>query len=101
MARKKTATRKAAKSRLSSRRLDSRLREAVRFGELDDVKSALDAGANVNAADREGKTALMEALQMADDPEIARFYQQFGAFAITTNRPGWLREQLQLRRRDR
>jgi glycerophosphoryl diester phosphodiesterase len=30
-----------------------------------------------------------------DDPTVARFYQQQGAWSITTNRPGWLREQLQ------
>ena len=29
-----------------------------------------------------------------DDPNVARFYQKLGAFGITTNRPGWLREQL-------
>jgi glycerophosphoryl diester phosphodiesterase len=30
-----------------------------------------------------------------DDPKVARFYQKLGASAITTNRPGWLREQLE------
>jgi glycerophosphoryl diester phosphodiesterase len=30
-----------------------------------------------------------------DDPSVARYYQKLGAFGITTNRPGWLREQLQ------
>lgn len=29
-----------------------------------------------------------------DDAEVARFYQELGAWSITTNRPGWLREQL-------
>lgn len=29
-----------------------------------------------------------------DDPKVARFYADLGAWAITTNRPGWLREQL-------
>jgi len=29
-----------------------------------------------------------------DDPEVADFYAKLGAWAITTNRPGWLREQL-------
>lgn len=29
-----------------------------------------------------------------DDPDVARFYSRLGAAAITTNRPGWLREQL-------
>jgi glycerophosphoryl diester phosphodiesterase len=29
-----------------------------------------------------------------DDPSVARYYQKLGAFGITTNRPGWLREQL-------
>jgi glycerophosphoryl diester phosphodiesterase len=29
-----------------------------------------------------------------DEPEVARFYQNLGASSITTNRPGWLREQL-------
>ncbi len=29
-----------------------------------------------------------------DDPELARFYIQAGAWSITTNRPAWLREQL-------
>lgn len=29
-----------------------------------------------------------------DDPKIARFYAELGTWAITTNRPGWLREQL-------
>lgn len=31
-----------------------------------------------------------------DKPKIARFYQRFGPWGITTNRPGWLREQLDL-----
>ena len=30
-----------------------------------------------------------------DDPAVARFYRDLGAASITTNRPGWLREQLQ------
>lgn len=29
-----------------------------------------------------------------DDPEVARFYIERGAWSITTNRPAWLREQL-------
>ncbi|MCC7474159.1 MAG: glycerophosphodiester phosphodiesterase [Pirellulales bacterium] len=29
-----------------------------------------------------------------DDPKVAKFYADLGASAITTNRPGWLREQL-------
>lgn len=29
-----------------------------------------------------------------DDPQVARFYANLGVWAITTNRPGWLREQL-------
>lgn len=29
-----------------------------------------------------------------DDPAIARFYCELGVTSITTNRPGWLREQL-------
>ena len=29
-----------------------------------------------------------------DDPKVARFYTDLGAWSITTNRPGWLREQL-------
>lgn len=32
-----------------------------------------------------------------DDPEVARKYQNLGAWGITTNRPGWLRQQLQLK----
>jgi glycerophosphoryl diester phosphodiesterase len=31
-----------------------------------------------------------------DDPEVAREYQRLGAWGITTNRPGWLRRQLEL-----
>jgi glycerophosphoryl diester phosphodiesterase len=30
-----------------------------------------------------------------DDPTVARFYRDLGAASITTNRPGWLREQLE------
>jgi glycerophosphoryl diester phosphodiesterase len=30
-----------------------------------------------------------------NDPEIARFYRDLGAASITTDRPGWLREQLE------
>jgi glycerophosphoryl diester phosphodiesterase len=30
-----------------------------------------------------------------DDPEVARFYRDLGVTSITTNRPGWLREQLE------
>jgi glycerophosphoryl diester phosphodiesterase len=29
-----------------------------------------------------------------DDPKVAQFYARLGAWSITTNRPGWLREQL-------
>lgn len=29
-----------------------------------------------------------------DDPKVAQFYAQLGAWSITTNRPGWLREKL-------
>jgi glycerophosphoryl diester phosphodiesterase len=29
-----------------------------------------------------------------DDPEVARFYIERGAWSITTNRPAWLRQQL-------
>jgi len=29
-----------------------------------------------------------------DDPKVADYYARLGAWAITTNRPGWLREQL-------
>jgi hypothetical protein len=29
-----------------------------------------------------------------DDPKVAKFYADLGAWAITTNRPGWLRKQL-------
>ena len=30
-----------------------------------------------------------------DDPKVARFYRDLGVASITTNRPGWLREQLE------
>ncbi len=30
-----------------------------------------------------------------DDASVAKYYQKLGAAAITTNRPGWLRKQLQ------
>lgn len=29
-----------------------------------------------------------------DDPEVAKFYIEQGAYGITTNRPGWLRKEL-------
>jgi glycerophosphoryl diester phosphodiesterase len=29
-----------------------------------------------------------------DDPKVAKFYADLGAWSVTTNRPGWLREQL-------
>jgi len=29
-----------------------------------------------------------------DDPKVAKFYADLGAWSITTNRPGWLRSQL-------
>jgi glycerophosphoryl diester phosphodiesterase len=29
-----------------------------------------------------------------DDPKIAKYYAELGAWSITTNRPGWLRERL-------
>src|SRR4051812_8834546 len=29
-----------------------------------------------------------------DDPQVAKFYADLGAWSITTNRPGWLRAQL-------
>jgi len=30
-----------------------------------------------------------------DKPRVGRYYQKLGAWSITTNRPGWLREKLQ------
>jgi glycerophosphoryl diester phosphodiesterase len=30
-----------------------------------------------------------------NDPKVARFYRDLGALSITTDRPGWLREQLE------
>ena len=30
-----------------------------------------------------------------DDPEVARFYHRLGAWGITTNRPQFIREQLE------
>jgi glycerophosphoryl diester phosphodiesterase len=30
-----------------------------------------------------------------DEPEVANFYRKLGVTSITTNRPGWLREQLE------
>jgi glycerophosphoryl diester phosphodiesterase len=30
-----------------------------------------------------------------NDPEVARYYQRLGAWSITTDRPGWLRQQLE------
>lgn len=30
-----------------------------------------------------------------DDPQVARHYRDLGAWSITTNRPGWLRSQLE------
>jgi glycerophosphoryl diester phosphodiesterase len=29
-----------------------------------------------------------------DDPQVALFYKRLGAWSITTNRPGWLREKM-------
>ncbi len=48
----------------SMRRQDVRLFEAVLGGEKDTVRSALEAGANINARDYFGRTALMLAAQM-------------------------------------
>lgn len=31
-----------------------------------------------------------------NDPKLARYYQPFGPWGITTDRPGWLRKQLQI-----
>jgi glycerophosphoryl diester phosphodiesterase len=30
-----------------------------------------------------------------NEPDVARYYEQLGTWSITTDRPGWLREQLQ------
>jgi hypothetical protein len=30
-----------------------------------------------------------------DDPQVASYYAKLGAWSITTNRPGWLRKQLE------
>jgi hypothetical protein len=30
-----------------------------------------------------------------NDPQVARFYRDLGVASITTDRPGWLREQLE------
>ena len=32
-----------------------------------------------------------------DDPKVARYYQKLQAWGITTNRPGFIREQLKLK----
>lgn len=45
------------------------------------------------AALREGGRARF-GVWTVDDPETARYYRELGAWSITTNRPGWMREQL-------
>jgi glycerophosphoryl diester phosphodiesterase len=32
-----------------------------------------------------------------NEPEVARYYQRLGTWSITTDRPGWLREQIEQR----
>ena len=62
---------------------------------------ALGSKANPQVVDREFLRGLCAAdhcefgVWTVDDPAIARFYIEHGAWSITTNRPAWLREQLQ------
>jgi glycerophosphoryl diester phosphodiesterase len=59
----------------------------------------VDLNANVEVIDEAFVAQLREAdlefhVWTVDDPEVARRMRDLGAHSITTNRPGWLREQL-------
>ncbi len=54
------------------------LSEAVRRGDLDQVKSCLDRGEDIEKTDRRGKTALHIAV-MVEKPEVARYLLEHGA----------------------
>ena len=54
------------------------LSEAVRRGDLDQVKSCLDRGEDIEKSDRHGKTALHIAV-MVEKPEVVRYLLERGA----------------------
>lgn len=54
------------------------LSEAVRRGDLDQVKSCLDRGEDIEKSDRRGRTVLHIAV-MVEKPEVARYLLEHGA----------------------
>ena len=74
------------------RRLNERLINAAFQGDLDTVKKALDAGADVNAVDEYGQTALMlaaESLGVYNKKDIIELLLQRGADVSIKDPGGW------------
>ena len=63
--------------------------------------NALDAEAVPERVDKDFIQRLRDAgfkefhVWTVNDPQVARFYRDLGVASITTDRPGWLREQLE------
>ena len=62
------------------------LLDAIAGGGLQDVQRAVEAGADVNARDRHGQTALMHAVRRADS-EIVQYLVEHGA-DVAARSPG-------------
>jgi ankyrin repeat protein len=67
--------------------LGRRLRAAAAAGRADEVATLLAAGASVDAADADGDTALMKAVQ-AGRPAVAALLRRHGASLDHKNRAG-------------
>lgn len=77
-------------------------RETVEKGLRQSHADGLGTQGNLDHVDAEFLEELCDAglcewhVWTVDDPRVARMYQKLGAVGITTNRPGWMREQLKM-----
>ena len=79
-----------AEGGLADRRpdLNALLLEAAARGEWDEVRSAVEAGADVNATDGKGVTVLMRAARRGNDLDIVRYLVEHGADPARRDRGG-------------
>ncbi|HXL01820.1 MAG TPA: ankyrin repeat domain-containing protein [Candidatus Atribacteria bacterium] len=63
--------------------------ELVKTGSLEEVKKAIEAGANVNARDENGMTPLMHAAGANQNPEVIKVLLEAGAEVNARDEDGW------------
>ncbi len=66
------------KTQLSQEEKDTALMEASEYGDTDMARMLIDAGANVNAKNKYGETALVIAYQSQPDDEMAELLREYG-----------------------